>query len=171
MCSLSRTRKYSVPGEGRKNAKIMIVGQAPGGEEDSSGRPFVGRAGKLLTRLLHYAGLSRGDVYITSVLKCFPPKNRLPKWDEVKACTPYLEEQIRMIKPKYIILLGNLAVGTLLRRKTQIGKIHGKPVLKDGIIYFPTMHPAAAVRFKKNMKIIKKDFKKFRAIFKKFNKE
>ncbi len=161
LCRLSKSRIHAVPGEGPANAGIMIIGQAPGTEEDTSGKPFVGRAGKLLTKLLDSIRLKRSKVFITSVIKCFPPKNRIPHPDEIKACRPYLEEQIWLIKPKYVILLGNFAVQHILGKKLPISKIRGQPIKKDGIIYLPTIHPAAAVRFKKNVAIIKADFKKF----------
>jgi len=159
-CRLWKTRKNAVPGEGNPDAEIMFIGQAPGRAEDASGRPFVGRAGKLLDELLAEAGLKREDVFITSVLKCFPPKNRLPKKDETESCNPYLLEQIKLIKPKTIILLGNIAINTMLGNIGKLEDIHGRKTRKGGITYVPTYHPAAAVRFPGLKTTILKDLEK-----------
>ncbi len=156
-CPLWRSRKRAVPGEGPSNAKIMFVGQAPGSEENKSGRPFVGRAGKLLNEVLKKAKIERKKCFITSVIKCFPPKNRLPKKQEVEACKPYLLKQIEIIKPKIIVLLGRLAVKTLLG-KAELKKIHGKKLMIDNTIYLATYHPSAA-RFPWIKKVIEKDLK------------
>ena len=159
-CRLYKIRINTVPGEGPANARIMICGQAPGRTEDKQGRPFVGMAGKFLDTLLSSIKLSRERIFITSPIKCFPPNNRPPKPDESKACKPYLEEQIRTIKPKIIIALGNHALQTLLDKKLTISKIHGEPQDRNGIIIFPTFHPAAAMRFPKIRALMEEDFKK-----------
>lgn len=158
-CRLWKTRKHAVPGEGNPKAKIMFIGQAPGKTEDETGRPFVGRAGKLLTELLANVGLKREEVFITSVLRCFPPRNRMPKKDEINACNPYLKKQIALIKPKTIVLLGNIAIKTVLGDIGKLEKIHGKKIKRNGITYIPTYHPAAGIRFPKLKKKIEMDFK------------
>ena len=133
-CRLWQTAKYGVPGEGPIAAKVMFVGQNPGAEEDQTGRPFVGRAGKYLTKTLAEYGLRREDIYITNIVKHTSPQNRKPYPDEVEACLPYLIAQIGIIKPKIIVLLGASAKDT--------------PRV-DGIEYFEVVHPSAAMRFTK----------------------
>ena len=137
-CPLYKKAHKGVPGEGNPKAKIMLIGQAPGREEDKTGRPFVGRAGKFLTAQLKKIGIARKDVFITSVVKHFPPKNRLPTKDEVNACLPYCIEQIYLINPKTIVLLGSIAEKAL----------KGHPALL-GRKVLSTPHPAAAMRFPK----------------------
>ena len=133
-CRLWQNAKHGVPGEGPLNAKIMFVGQNPGADEDELGRPFVGRAGKYLTKTLVEFGIKREEVFITNIVKHVSPKNRKPFDDEVSACLPYLITQIRIIKPKIIVLLGASAKET--------------PKL-DGIEYIQVIHPSAAMRFTK----------------------
>ena len=133
-CRLWQGAKHGVPGEGPLNAKIMMVGQNPGAEEDACGRPFVGRAGKYLTKTLVEYGIKREDVFITNIVKHTSPNNRKPYPDEVAACLPYLMTQIRMIKPKIIVLLGASAKET--------------PRV-NGIEYVEVIHPSAAMRFTK----------------------
>lgn len=161
LCRLSATRKNAVPGEGNENAEILLVGQAPGREEDNSGRPFVGRAGMFLDYLLEKNNISRKDVFITSAVKCFPPKNRKPKQDEIEACKNYLNEQIKLIKPKTIVLMGGTAVKAVLKTDRKIDKLHGKTLTK-GIKYLCTYHPSAGMRFPKIRKKIEEDFKKLK---------
>ena len=160
-CLLWKFRKNTVPGEGSVNAKIIIIGQAPGAEEDKTGRPFVGRAGKFLNQLLKIAGIKREKVFITSLVKCFPPKNRKPTKEEIKTCLPYLEQQIEAINPRKIILLGEVAF-SLFFPKEKLNNFRGKIIKKDGKIYFPTYHPAAGLRFPNIRKILEKDFKKLK---------
>jgi uracil-DNA glycosylase len=133
-CRLWETAKHGVPGEGPLNAKVMLVGQNPGADEDESGRPFVGRAGKYLTKTLAEYGIKREDIYITNIVKHTSPKNRVPYPDEVEACLPYLMTQIVIIKPQIIVLLGASAKGT--------------PRVA-GIEYVEVIHPSAAMRFTK----------------------
>ena len=161
-CKLHKTRTNAVPGEGPADARIMICGQAPGRTEDEEGRPFVGMAGKFLNEMLESIELDRGKIFVTSPIKCFPPDNRLPKSDELKACRPYLEEQIRIIKPKVIIALGNCGLQILLERKLTTSKLHGQPQEKNGIIILPTFHPSAAMRFPKIRALVEEDFKRFK---------
>ncbi|MFH0748429.1 MAG: uracil-DNA glycosylase family protein [Candidatus Bathyarchaeota archaeon] len=159
-CRLSQTRRNAVPGEGPANAVILVCGQAPGRTEDQQGRPFVGRAGKCLEEMLRSIPLSREDIFLTSPIKCFPPKNRSPQRDELDACTPYLEEQMRTIQPKLIIALGNYALRTLTAKNTGISKLHGVLLEEKGTLIFPTFHPAAAIRFPKLRAVMEEDFKK-----------
>jgi len=165
-CRLWETRINAVPGEGPENAEVMFIGEAPGANEDRQGRPFVGAAGQLLTELLQKAGLSRDEVYITNVVKCRPPGNRDPRPDEIAACSPYLDAQIRVIKPKIIVTLGrhstkyllgkggiNVSGITRVRGKTFKIEIGGIPVT-----VVPTYHPAAALYNPRLRTVLEKDF-------------
>lgn len=149
--------KRFVAGEGPADAHIVVVGQAPGANEDEIGRPFIGRAGKLLDSLLKAAGIKRQDVYITSLVQFFPYKNRMPTESEVGACKPYLLKQIEIINPELVVLLGALA-SKELAGVGSIMKSHGR-IVEAGRKYFVTIHPAAAVRLKKNLPVIEADFK------------
>lgn len=161
-CMLWESRKNAVPGEGSSRAKIMFIGEAPGSREDELGRPFCGRAGEFLDELLAKTGIKRKDIFITSVVKCRPPNNRAPKDDEIKACRPYLEKQIGLINPKIIVLLGEIALNTLLGMK-RISAHHGKVIKKDRI-YIPMFHPAAGMRFPKTRKEMENDFKRIQQV-------
>jgi len=161
-CSLWKTRTSAVPGEGSSNAKIMFIGLSPGATEDKTGKPFVGRAGKLLDELLNSIKLRRKDVFITSVLRCHPPKNRLPKAKEVAACLPYLQKYIEIINPRIIVLLGNVAIKTVLGKMNGINKIHGKTMRRDGKTYFLTFHPAAGIRATRTKIKLQQDFEKLK---------
>lgn len=145
LCSLSTTRTRAVPGEGPDNSRVIFIGEAPGRDEDIKGRPFVGRSGKLLTRLLDDSGLGRKNVFITSILKCRPPENRQPKKGEVKACYPYLEKQLKILNPHVIVPLGNTAIKALLGL-TGISRLRGTTIKENGFVYFPMYHPAAGIR-------------------------
>ena len=160
-CPLWKMRKNAVPGEGPVNAKIFICAQSPGVEEDKLGKPFIGRAGKFLDKLLKIAGIEREKVFITSSLKCLPqpPVNRKPKKEEIKACLPWLKKQIEIIDPKYFILLGEVAFSVFFTRE-KLGNLKGELIKKDGKFYFPTYHPAAGLRFPKIRKVLERDFKK-----------
>lgn len=152
-CKLWRTRKYPVPGEGNPNSQIMFIGEAPGYREDVKGKPFVGAAGKFLDTLLSEAGLSRESVFIGNILKCRPPKNREPSRDEIETCTPYLNSQIRVIQPEFIVTLGNYSTAYIFSKVTLsfngITRVHGKfyeaSIAGFNVIVFPTFHPAAAL--------------------------
>ncbi len=152
--------KNFVPGNGNLNAKIFIVGQAPGKNEDIEKKPFIGRSGKLLTDLLGNIGIKRKEVYITSVVQFYPPDNRIPDKNEINLCLPFLKEQIDIIKPEIIVLLGAVASGALVSVKTVMSN-HGKFI--DNL-YFITLHPAAALRNPENIKIMENDFKKLKSI-------
>jgi DNA polymerase len=145
-CPLYSTALNPVPGEGNPNADFMCVGEAPGATEDETGRPFVGAAGQLLTKILEAIGLRREDVFIANVLKHRPPGNRNPSPDEVTACSPYLIRQIELVKPKVILALGTFAAQTLLDTKTSIGKLRGQVHRYHGVPLVVTYHPAALLR-------------------------
>ena len=145
-CWLHKERTKAVPGEGPLDADIMLIGEGPGKQEDREGRPFVGRAGELLEELFAAAGLSREEVFITSVVKCRPPNNRTPKKDEIHACNPYLQRQIKVIQPKVIGTLGNHATETLLG-KFGIGRLHGQKYEFKEYILIPLYHPAAGLYY------------------------
>jgi DNA polymerase len=160
-CELHKTRINSVFGESDYQAKIMIIGEGPGANEDKLGRPFVGRAGKLLDEILDKYGLSRDDgVFISNIVKCRPPSNRLPKKQEINECLPYLERQIDLIGPKIIILLGLTAVKSFLGRKDQMKDIRGKILELDGRKIMPTYHPAAILRNQNLRTYLEEDIEK-----------
>jgi len=146
-CPLGKSRTNFVYGVGNPHADIMFIGEAPGRDEDLKGEPFVGRAGKLLDKILAAMKLSRDDVYIGNILKCRPPDNRDPQPEEMKACMPYLKEQIRLIKPKLICALGRIAAHGLLETTTPLGKLRGQWHRFQGIPLIVTYHPAALLRF------------------------
>ncbi|MFO8234499.1 MAG: uracil-DNA glycosylase [Bacteroidales bacterium] len=160
-CPLHETRKNAVFGEMDYNAKIMIVGEGPGANEDKTGRPFVGRAGKLLDEILHKYGLSREDgVFISNIIKCRPPKNRQPKKPEIEQCLPYLEEQIRLINPKLIILLGLTAVKSYLDTDDQMKNIRGNIITRKTRNIMASYHPAAILRNPNLRSLLEQDIKK-----------
>ncbi|MBI4881874.1 MAG: uracil-DNA glycosylase [Planctomycetes bacterium] len=142
LCELARTRTLAVPGEGNVDADLMFVGEGPGGEEDRSGRPFVGASGKLLAKIITAMGFSRETVFITNIVKCRPPGNRDPLPAEVAACRPFLERQIDVVEPKVICALGLPATRTLLGASGPLGPLRGKKFLCRGRIVVPTYHPS-----------------------------
>ena len=166
-CGLWKRRKNAVPGEGNLDAAVVFVGEAPGHWEDVKGQPFVGSAGKLLDEFLSKVGVSRSEVYITNVVKCRPPENRDPLLSEIGTCTPYLDRQIRIIRPKFIVTLGRHAASYILPKagfETQgIGKIHGRVceanLLGFKVFIMPMFHPAAALYNAKYRDELEKDFK------------
>jgi uracil-DNA glycosylase family 4 len=145
-CSLGRLRTNLVFGEGNPKSGLVFVGEAPGGDEDIQGRPFVGRAGQLLTRIVEAMGLKRKDVYICNILKCRPPGNRNPRPDEINACEPFLIKQLKVIKPQVICALGTFASHTLLKTDVPITVLRGKFHAYQGIQLMPTYHPAYLLR-------------------------
>lgn len=145
-CRLSETRQHVVFGEGDPRARVLVVGEAPGAEEDRTGRPFVGRAGKLLDLLLGAVGLAREQVYICNVLKCRPPGNRNPQADEIAACSPYLLRQVELVAPRAILAFGTFAAQTLLGTTRSIGRLRGEVHEYHGVPLVPTYHPAALLR-------------------------
>ena len=145
-CPLYKTATHGVPGEGNPNADFVVVGEAPGAEEDATGRPFVGASGQLLTRILSAINLAREDVFICNVVKHRPPGNRNPAPNEVEACSPYLVRQLELVRPKVILTVGNFAAQTLLNTKLGIGKLRGQVHLYRGVPLVATYHPAALLR-------------------------
>lgn len=145
-CKLCTNRKNIVFGQGNKNAKIMFIGEGPGADEDAQGLPFVGKAGKLMDEAFKGIGINRQDVYIANIVKCRPPSNRDPEEDEVDICLNYLRNQVILIKPQIIVLLGRIALKNILGNEYNISTARGKWVEKKGIMYMPTWHPAALLR-------------------------
>lgn len=145
-CPLHQGRRNIVFGKGAENAELMIIGEGPGAEEDRQGLPFVGRAGKLLDRMLAAVGLKTSQVYITNIVKCRPPGNRDPKADEVAACRPFLEEQIQAVSPKIICTLGKPAAGALLGNQAPISALRGNWHRFKGVPVLPMFHPAFLLR-------------------------
>lgn len=166
-CRLHRSRVHPVVGEGPLNAKIMLIGEAPGYWEDQKGQPFVGAAGKILDELLSAAKLSRENVYITNVVKCRPPGNRPPKPDEINICTSrYLERQYNLIAPKLICAMGNYAAKYVLTmfsfKSGNMGEIHGRIFRRPDIVVIPLYHPAAALHKPPLIGTLKEDWDKVR---------
>ena len=145
-CELAKTRKHVVFGEGNEKAKIMIIGEGPGANEDLQGLPFVGRAGDLLTKMLLAIKIERKDAYITNIVKCRPPNNRDPKPQEVKACIHFLKEQIKLIKPKVLLLLGKVAANTLFDLNETMTNLREINLNYEEIKTFISYHPAALLR-------------------------
>lgn len=152
LCKLSRSRRNAVPGDGQLSSKIMFVGEAPGKNEDEQGKPFVGAAGMILNQALEKAGIKRAEVFITNVVKCRPPGNRVPENDERSICRQYLDRQISLIAPKIICILGSTAYSSILGGKS-ITKNRGKIMERNGQKYFLTIHPAAAI-YNKNLRSV-----------------
>ena len=152
LCKLSRSRRNAVPGDGQLSSKIMFIGGAPGKNEDEQGKPYVGAAGMILNQALEKAGIKRAEVFITNVVKCRPPNNRLPENDERSICRQYLDRQISLIAPKIICILGSTAYSSILGGKSII-KNRGKIMEKNGQKYFLTIHPAAAI-YNKNLRSV-----------------
>ena len=145
-CRLSQTRTRIVFGEGNPEAMLMFIGEGPGAEEDSEGRPFVGKAGRLLSRMIKAMGLDRSQVYIANIVKCRPPENRDPHPVEIDTCFPFLVAQIESVRPEIIVALGRIATGVLLRTKEPIGKLRGAFHNWNGIAVMPTYHPSFLLR-------------------------
>jgi len=158
-CDLCKTRTNAVPGKGNFHSDVIFVGEAPGKNEDKNGEPFIGIAGKKLSAALEEAGVSRDDVYITNIVKCRPPKNRVPTAVERETCQEYLKQEIAIIKPKIICILGNTAFNSLLGG-SEITKFRGKLVRKDGQMYFLSLHPAATIYNQELITVLKKDIVK-----------
>jgi len=150
LCKLSRSRKNAVPGDGQTSAKIIFIGEAPGKNEDEKGRPFIGVAGRILDEALQKAGIERSQVFITNIVKCRPPGNRIPEDDECSACRPYLDRQISLIAPRIICILGATAYSSILGGKS-ITQNRGKIIKRKGQKYLITIHPAAAI-YNKNLR-------------------
>ncbi len=159
-CGLAVTRNHVVFGEGNPKAEILIIGEGPGAEEDKTGRPFVGRSGKLLDKILDACGFTRKEhVFIANIVKCRPPNNRPPMPEERAACIPYLDKQIEMIDPKIIILLGATAL-SMVDTKSKITKVRGNWIIWSNRLVMPTFHPSALLRNPNLKKDSWEDFKK-----------
>ena len=163
-CELCSNRTKTVFGVGNSNADIMFIGEGPGADEDIVGEPFVGKAGKLMNQAFLGIGISREKVYIANIVKCRPPNNRNPLKEEANACLDYLRNQVMIIKPKIIVLLGNVALKNILGEEYGITMARGKWIEKKGIKYLPTYHPAALLRdeskkidFWNDLELVKKE--------------
>lgn len=161
-CRLCAARTHAVPGEGSPHARLMFIGEGPGRDEDLTGRPFVGRAGQLLDKMIAAIGLSREEVYIANVVKCRPPQNRAPEMDEVAACMPYLRAQVGLIRPQVIVLLGSSALGAILGAEHRITRERGAWIERKGVFFMPTFHPAALLRDESKKRPVWEDLKKVR---------
>ncbi len=175
-CPLWRTRRRTVPGEGSNHPRVMLIGEGPGEKEDLAGRPFVGRAGRLLDELLTSIGLNRESAYVTNIVKCrattvrstegpvFEPRDRRPTDEEIVSCTPYLNRQISVLRPRIISTLGDTATRFILEkyglRKSNISKVHGRVYSVDRLKIIPMYHPAAALYTAGLRDTLEKDFKK-----------
>ncbi len=164
-CKLCNNRHNIVLGEGNKNAEIMFIGEGPGADEDIQGFPFVGKAGQLMNKAFEALEIKREEVYITNIVKCRPPQNRVPNKEEATACMDYLRSQVMLVKPKIIVLLGSTALKNILGEEYGITKTRGNWIEKKGILYMPTFHPAALLRddtkkidFWRDLKLVKEKY-------------
>lgn len=165
-CRLCENRKNVVFGVGNREADIMFIGEGPGADEDTQGEPFVGKAGKLMNMAFDMLGIKREEVYIANIVKCRPPNNRNPQDDEAESCLDYLRNQVILVKPKIIVLLGSVALKNVLGKEYGITASRGKWLERKGILYMPTWHPAALLR-DENKKI---DFiKDLKQVIKRYN--
>lgn len=165
-CRLCENRKNVVFGVGNREADIMLIGEGPGADEDAQGEPFVGKAGKLMNMAFDMLGIKREEVYIANIVKCRPPNNRNPQDDEAENCLDYLRNQVILVKPKIIVLLGSVALKNILGKEYGITASRGKWLERKGILYMPTWHPAALLR-DENKKI---DFiKDLKQVIKRYN--
>lgn len=165
-CKLCNNRTNIVVGSGFQNADIMFIGEGPGADEDIQGKPFVGKAGKLMDMAFQGLEINREEVYIANIVKCRPPSNRNPEKDEALACLDYLRTQVMLVKPKIIVLLGSVALKNILGKEYSITASRGKWIEKKGIWYMPTFHPAALLRddtkkidFWNDLKLVKEKIK------------
>lgn len=158
-CKLHRTRTTIVFGEGNEKTKLMFIGEGPGYDEDVQGRPFVGKAGQLLTKIIQSIHLQREEVYITNIIKCRPPQNRNPEPDEIQSCHPFLQKQIQSIQPKMICALGTFAAQTLLSTDAKITSLRGRIFELGGIKVLPTYHPAYLLRNPERKREVWEDMK------------
>jgi uracil-DNA glycosylase len=163
-CGLAGTRTNVVFGEGSLQARLVVVGEAPGADEDASGRPFVGRAGKLLNLLLAAVGFERDSVYICNVLKCRPPGNRNPQPEEVEACSGFLRQQLAQVAPKVVLACGTFAAQTLVGTREPIGRLRGGQHEFEGIPLVPTYHPAALLRNPAWVRPVWEDLQRVRSV-------
>ena len=161
-CRLCETRNNVVPGEGNPHAALMFIGEGPGQDEDRQGRPFVGRSGELLTRMIHAIGMERSEVYICNIVKCRPPRNRNPEPDEAAACLNYLRAQVALVRPRVVVLLGKVACQYTLRDQVFITRDHGQWYEQKGVWFMPTYHPSFLLRDPAKKREAWEDFQKVR---------
>ena len=145
-CELCNNRNNIVFGQGNKKAQVMFIGEGPGADEDAQGLPFVGKAGQLMNKAFEGLEINRENIYIANIVKCRPPSNRVPQKDEAENCLNYLRNQVLLVKPKIIVLLGSTALKNILGEQYSITSARGKWIEKKGILYMPTWHPAALLR-------------------------
>jgi uracil-DNA glycosylase family 4 len=157
-CRLHESRTHAVPGEGPPAARVMVIGEAAGGQEDKEGRPFVGSAGRMLDELLGRSGIRREDCFITNIVKCRPPGNRTPRKDEVETCTShYLSEQVELVNPRLVILLGGTAAKAVLGADS-VGAVRGQAIERDGRTFLVSYHPAVRFYREDLWQQVKEDF-------------
>lgn len=168
-CRLRQSAHQVVFGEGNPKARLMLIGEGPGADEDKLGRPFAGKAGELLNKILAAVDISREEVYITNVVKCHPPENRTPQKEETAACLPYLQEQIQIISPQIIVALGAVATQALLGPEARITKMRGTWHELGNIQVMPTYHPAALLRDPEKKRPVWQDIKNVRDAYRKSN--
>jgi uracil-DNA glycosylase family 4 len=161
-CKLQQGRRTIVFGEGNEDAALMFIGEGPGADEDIQGRPFVGKAGQLLTKIIEAIDLAREDVYIANIVKCRPPGNRVPEPDEAAACIPFLRKQIAVIRPQIIVALGAVATNNLFSATLAITKVRGEFKEMGGILVMPTFHPSYLLRNPASKREVWEDMKKVR---------
>ncbi len=159
LCTLCEGRTNTVPGFGNPKARVMLIGEAPGKNEDLQGKPFVGAAGKYLTELLGHAGLVREEIFIANVLKCRPPSNRNPQPDEIGLCAPFLRDQVRAIRPEYLVTMGNFATKFILRTERGITTLRGRLTFAGRFKVLPVFHPAAAIYDHSKRSVLEEDFR------------
>jgi uracil-DNA glycosylase len=167
-CDLHKTRTHTVFGTGNRQADLMFIGEAPGAEEDRQGKPFVGRAGQLLTEMLRSVGFSRDEVFIANILKSRPPGNRDPLPAEVAACIPFLKKQIQLIQPKLLVSLGRISAHTLLNSTTALSRLRGQTLVFDQIPLIVTYHPAYLLRSPQDKAKAYEDLKRIRKMIESF---
>jgi DNA polymerase len=167
LCRLSQSRTHAVPGEGSLDARLMFVGEGPGRDEDIQGKPFVGRAGQLLTKIIQAMKFTRDDVYITNIVKCRPPENRTPHRDEIDACTPYLRQQLALVKPVVIVTLGKVATDFFVPSSLGMTSLRGQFYPGGDFQVMPTFHPSYLIRNEGNKelrKMVWEDMQKVMAV-------
>ena len=170
-CKLCMNRTNIVFADGNKNANVMLIGEGPGADEDKQGVPFVGRAGQLMNKAFEGLGIDRSKLYIANIVKCRPPNNRVPEEEEAKACLDYLRNQVILVRPKIIVLMGSTALQNILGKEYKITASRGHWVEKKGIMYMPTWHPAALLRDETKKIDFWRDFKKVLEMCKELNIE
>jgi DNA polymerase len=162
-CDLHIDRKNVVFGEGNQQANLIFISEAPGQQEDESGRPYVGKSGLLFDKIIESVGITREEIYLANILKCRPPNNRNPLTEEREACLPYLRNQIQLIQPKIIVCLGRVAAQTIIHPDFKITRDHGKWIERKGFLMTATFHPSALLRDPSKKRLVWEDFKTIKA--------